>query len=163
MTVWRLHLGQIKNNRNVLTLHFCRQISGAAPGVSAVGQTTDVLPQCTAPQYRRAGSSQSQASRRHQLPPAGQHHHHQQQQQQQQQRREEQQRNIWAAVQHTGREDGWEGTNSISSYKSDHFTKGRGSQMCYLFSVIGAEDFRSNFLFRTRGRCSTQWLNLPEQ
>lgn len=144
-------------------LHFYLQISGAAPGVPAVGQTADVLPQCTAPQHRRAGSSQSQASRRHQLPPAGQHH-------QQQQRGEEQQCNTWAALQHTGREDGWEGTNSISSYKSDHFlifvVKSRGSQVCYLFSVLGAEDFRSNFLFRKQGRSSTQWLhplNLPWQ
>lgn len=58
----------------LMLLLFCCQIFGAAPGVSAVGQAADVLPQCTAPQHRGAGSSQSQASRRHQLPPAGQHH-----------------------------------------------------------------------------------------
>ena len=73
------------------------QVSGRTAGFPAVGSAADLLPQHTGPHRGGAGLSQSEARPLHQQPPAGQ-------------RGEEQRSEHHGShLQHTRREDGWEG------------------------------------------------------
>lgn len=135
------------------------QVSGAAPGVAAVGQTADLLPQCSTPHYQRASSSQSQASSGYQLPPAGQlEHYHRQPRhlhQHQQQYSEEQQRGSWTAVQHSCREDGYKSKTA----RPQHFFSWKPGVHSSEFSssILGAEESGSNFLSRKQIHSCSQW------